>query len=782
MPISDSKSGRRYVFYGLLLLLICAVIKLVEIETSMPMFFQGHSSDAGLMLVENLQSNQFSRRYIVALNETSEGASQLSVLTQQLINQLEQRDDVVQVWPSNQPPIDFKQVFEDYAQHASQIYSLNPEQEATVLFDADGFPQRAAKLKQALLSPQAYLVKPVAIHDPLLLTFNAFKHWRDQFQPQSDVQSRVTHLMLQSRPQAFDFEAQQQLQVAINAVFTQLNQQHGNRFEYKMTGVPVFAVAAQKEIKADVQKVTMLSSVSVVVAFLLLLRSFKALHWTALILISAMAVGALLTTLVFGSTHALTIALGATLIGVCIDYPIHTMVHSAASTPPNAWAAVRRIWPSLLLGGLTTMIGYLALAFTGYPGFQQIAVFALSGIASALLLTRYILPALLENTVLRYPNLPGLKRWLNYCVRSRTRLRIVIALLVVVAISSYPRLQWLDDLEKLSGSSMQQLKQVDQSIRAQLSTIEAGRVVLIEADTLESALQKTEQATLILQQLQRNGSVEDFYPLYPWLVSQQLQQRNLDVYQQQITPLYQQRWQIALAAQGLSVSKLGNLTVEDATLLDAEQILQSQVKQIIAAQVIQKNDQTALVIWLGPHTPSIVADAMQTVEGARYISQRDTINTMAQRYRTTAVKALSYGLLTIFILLVLRYRNLRTAFNTLLPALCAIIFIFGLWSILKQPISFLHLIGSLLAVAICVDYGIFYSENRSGNPLLTYQAMGASMLTTLAAFASLSISTNPLLQTLSVAVTLGVGIGFLLCPVLIQTGEQSHQLQNPVRN
>ena len=742
----------------------------------MPVFFQGDSSDAGFMLVENLQTNQFSRRYIIVLNDSGDGASQLPELTKQLIKQLEQRDDVVRVWPSNQPPIDFEHVFEDYAQHASQIYSLNPEQEASELFDPDSFVQRAAKLKQALLSPQAYLVKPVASHDPLLLTFNAFKHWRDKFQPQVDAQSRIAHLMVQSRPQAFDFEAQQQLQVAIDSVFTQLNRQHGNRFEYQITGVPMFAVAAQKEIKADVQKVTMLSSVSVVFAFLLLLRSFKALHWTALILISAMAVGALLTTLVFGSTHALTIALGATLIGVCIDYPIHTMVHSAASKPPDAWGTVRRIWPSLVLGGMTTMIGYLALAFTGYPGFQQIAVFALSGIASALLLTRYILPALLENMVLHYPNIPGIKQWLNYCVRSRTSLRIVIALLVVAAITTYPRLQWLDDLEKLSGSSMQQLKKIDQSIRARLSTIEAGRVVLIEADTLEHALQKNEQATLILQQLQEDGAVDDFYPLYPWLVSQQLQQRNLNVYQQHTTSLSQQRWHTALATQGLSVSRLGNLSADDGATLDAEKILQSQVKELIAAQVIQKNDRTALVIWLGPHQPEIVVDAMQSVDSVRYISQRDTVNTMAQRYRTTAVKALSYGLLTIFVLLVLRYCNLLTAFNTLLPALCAIIFIFGLWSILKQPISFLHLIGSLLAVAICVDYGIFYSENRSGNPLLTYQAMGASMLTTLAAFASLSISTNPLLQTLSVAVTLGVGIGFLLCPVLIKTDEQDHPL------
>ncbi|HFD12732.1 MAG TPA: hypothetical protein ENJ32_09740, partial [Crenotrichaceae bacterium] len=559
-----------------------------------------------------------------------------------------------------------------------------------------------------------------------------------------------------------------QLQTTIGSLFTALNNDYGNLFQYRMTGVPVFAVQTQKEIKADVRKVTIVSSISVILVFLILLRSFKALHWTALILISAMAMGTLLTTLVFGSTHALTIALGATLIGVCIDYPIHTMVHSAVSTSSDARGIVQRIWPSLLLGGLTTMIGYLALAFTGYPGFQQIAVFALSGIACALLLTRYVLPGLLETTRLSYPNIPGIQSWLTICLRLRNGMRVGVVLMVIVAICVFPRLQWLDDLEKLGGASLQQLKQVDQSIRSQLSTIEAGRVVLIEADSFEAGLQKSEQATRLLKQLQDDGVVEDFYPIYPWLVSQQLQQRNLTVYRKYTTADYQKQWHEVLSTQGLSVSRLGNLRIENDTSLNPKQVMRSQIKELIGTQVMQNSDQSLFVIWLGKHTPAVVDDAMKAVDGVRYISQHDTINKMAHNYRTSAVDALSIGLLTIFLLLLLRYRNLSTAITILLPALCAIIFIFGFWSLLNQKISFLHIIGSLLSIAICVDYGIFYAENRAHNQLHTYLAMAASMLTTLAAFASLSISSNPLLQTLSIAVTSGVVIGFLLCPILIK--------------
>jgi hypothetical protein len=36
----------------------------------------------------------------------------------------------------------------------------------------------------------------------------------------------------------------------------------------------------------------------------------------------------LVTNLVFGSVHGMTIAIGSTLIGICIDYPIHAIVHA----------------------------------------------------------------------------------------------------------------------------------------------------------------------------------------------------------------------------------------------------------------------------------------------------------------------------------------------------------------------------------------------------------------------------------------------------------------------
>lgn len=730
------------------------------------MFFQGRLAQNDLLLAEQFQKNQFSRQYLIEITDQADSRNPIG-FAQNLIQALETMDDVEAVWLSSKPPFDVQSILSQYAKSAQRIYSLDPEHDADQLFNPNRLPDSVVQLKKNLLGPQGYVVKSVVEHDPLLLTFHAMKDWRKRIAGQSTTVEHQAIIVLQSQSEAFDYNAQQHIQFQIHAFFDELNAGHGYQFRMQMTGMPVFAVAAETEIKSDVQRVTILSTIGVILVFLVLLRSLKAMHWTMIILVSAMGVGILTTTLVFGMTHVLTIALGATLIGVCIDYPIHVMMHSAMQqTRDTTISTVIKIWPSVLLGGLTTMTGYCALAFTGYPGFQQIAVFAISGIATALLLTRFALPLLLNKTSIRVPWLPGINWLLTINQSARKVLCLLVTALGLISLASLTQLEWMDGLEKLSGSALQQQKLIDVSIRRQLSSIESGRMILIKANTMEHALILSEQTSGVLNQLVKQDELEQYIPVYPWLVSQQLQNRNQQVYEQFVTSDFQRIWQQQLSEQGLSVKKLGNLVNRKSEILPLETVLQSDINQLIGPQVIS-GDHTLIAIWLGKHQPDAVINALKHLKGVNYISQRDTIQRLASSYRNTAINALSAGLLIILFMLLIRYRHIKPALTVLLPAVFAMLFIYGFWSLIKQDISFLHLIGSLLTVAICVDYGIYFYENRSQNQLHTYQAMTVSMLTTVVAFASLSISNNPVLQTLSVAVSSGVVIGFLLCPVLI---------------
>jgi predicted exporter len=91
----------------------------------------------------------------------------------------------------------------------------------------------------------------------------------------------------------------------------------------------------------------------------------------------------------------------------------------------------------------------------------------------------------------------------------------------------------------------------------------------------------------------------------------------------------------------------------------------------------------------------------------------------------------------------------------------------GLWGLSGAAMGMLHLIGLLLTAAVCVDYGVFFLENRSGNRKRTFQAITVSAITTAAAFASLGAAENPALHALAGTVAPGVLAGFLLCPVIL---------------
>ena len=199
-----------------------------------------------------------------------------------------------------------------------------------------------------------------------------------------------------------------------------------------------------------------------------------------------------------------------------------------------------------------------------------------------------------------------------------------------------------------------------------------------------------------------------------------------------------------------------------------QQALASPAKYLLENQLIITESQTLLMIWIAQHDPAVLRKVFNGIPGVTYFSQRDLLNQMAADYQSRAQLTLQIGLVIILLLLLFRYRNILTTLRTLLPALIAAVFILAGWSLSQQDISFLHLVGFLLAVAICVDYGIFYQENRSGNIALTYQAMAASMLTSVLAFSCLAAATSASLQLLGQVVALGVVLRFLLCPVIIK--------------
>ena len=80
---------------------------------------------------------------------------------------------------------------------------------------------------------------------------------------------------------------------------------------------------------------------------------------------------------------------GSALIGEAVDYAIYFFVQAGREGEAR-WR--RTFWPTVRLGVLTSALGFGALLFSGFPGLSQLGLYALSGVITAALITRFVLP------------------------------------------------------------------------------------------------------------------------------------------------------------------------------------------------------------------------------------------------------------------------------------------------------------------------------------------------------------------------------------------------------
>ncbi|MEE9494099.1 MAG: MMPL family transporter [Gammaproteobacteria bacterium] len=745
--------------------LVALALWTTELRTNIgDFFFPGDSADSGF-LAGQIQSEEFSRRYLISITHQGIAETTATEFSDALIQQLEKTPDVKRIWHTQFNDNDMQRLLDSYQEQHVHLFSLNPEKDFPALFSAQGMTTQAQTLKEALLGPDPMLAKSILEHDPMLLTLNWFRKIGKQFN-RPDNTAGYTSFFLETESSGLNAIAQTEIQNALQQIFTQLNAEYNQAFAFDYTGVPVYAVKIRNQSIQDISRISSLSMAAVILLSLLVFRSWRALLCTALVLTATVAVAVLITQSIFGHIHGLTLALGTTLVGVCIDYFIHSMVHSSNKQGIQRIHAIQQIWPTLMTGGATTIIGYIALSISGFPGLQQVAVFTGSGIITALILSRFVLPALMELfnvTITPAIDLQGLLKIAMY-----TGLRYAVFIIIgITAIIGIPQIHWGNDLNMMAPE-IKKLQAKDIAIRSRMASLQPGRFILIEGNTTEEALQTSEALLPTLKHLQAQGELQAFYPPYPWLASQQLQSRNQQAWESELSPNTRQNWENAVASAGLNATALPHLENKSTPLLELDQLRNSPAWQLLSRQFMHLPDKTTIAIWLGEHNPEALRSTLANISDVRYFSQKDSIDQLATAYRHRAQSMLVAGILAIFVILLIRYRSFTSALRALLPAALAVLLLLGAWGLSGASMGMLHLIGLLLTAAVCVDYGIFFMENKSDNTARTFQAITVSALTTSVAFACLGAAENPAMHALAWTVAPGVLAGFLLCPLMLR--------------
>jgi predicted exporter len=667
------------------------------------------------------------------------------------------------------------------------MLSDRPEQDIPALCRPESLRERARGLVRQLSLPTAPLVKRIAPADPLL----AFPALLARLEAARDGSLSLVDdhfvtsdghalVFLASRRSPFESEHQRPLQRAVEAASAEVAAESpGLRIE--QSGVGAFALHAEDGITRDITRISTLATLGIVLLFAFMFRSMRLVVLPLLPIVFGVLAAATVTLLWFGRIHGLTLAFGSSLVGVAIDYPVHLFTHHVVDPHPAGPAGtLRRIRPGLLLGAGTTIAGFAGLGWTSFPGVREIALFASVGIASALLATLLLLPALLprrtEAPAWARTTAGALARALDRWARRPALTALLPAAALAACALAWPRVRFDDDISSLARPDPELLAE-DERVRAKVSRMDAGRLVLAIGPDEETALQRNDEVALRMETVRDAGAVEAFRSAHTFLWSRSLQEANRSALA--ACPTLFEDLCAAYEAEGLRAGAFAPFRAaldEPVVPLEWKELHESPLRDLVVAFRTELEGEVGFLTFVrGVSDPAAIEAAVADLDGVYWFDQKRTMAEIYGRHRMQTLQLLVAGVMGVMALLLVRHRRLRPALAAFAPAALAAAAAAATIVLLGTPLHLLHVVSLLLVLSMGVDYGVFLVETDD-DPT----ARGATMiglvvacLSTVFAFGLLGMSDNPALEAIGHTTGLGVIYALVLAPaasLLLQRG------------
>ncbi|OEO27412.1 hypothetical protein AX279_03820 [Pseudomonas sp. J237] len=562
----------------------------------------------------------------------------------------------------------------------------------------------------------------------------------------------------QSHGDAFDLQAPAKVAADVANAREQAQAAGG---QLLASGGVLYANAGQAQAT---QEISLLGGAAIVGLIALLLFAYRRPRVLLSLLPVAVALlaGTSACVLWFGQINALTLILGASLIGVAIDYPQHYLSKCWAQQQWQSWSAMRATLPGLTLSLATNLLGYVALAFTPFQALTQIAVFSAAGLLGAYLCAICLLPACFKGMQLQ----PG-RSLLNlansllaarlWCI-NKARWPMIIGV-PLFCLGGIAQLHTQNDLRQWLGKEPELAAQA-QRIAELTGHQPTSQFYLVRAADEQQLLARQAALSERLDALVSNNQLRGYRSLNQLILPDE-QLNNLHKALQALP----QHWQPLLDA-GIAEAAL-NAEVED-LLHQPRPSLDEILKQTLAEpwrplwMGKSANGVSGLVSLDGQTATALLEDAATGLEGVELVDRLGELNALFTETQISAATLKLISCAAIVVLLCIPF-GLRGALRVVsLPLLAAITALACLgW--LGQPLTLFSVFGLLLITAIGIDYAILMRESVGGEAVSLIGTL-LSALTSWLSFGLLLFSSTPAIANFGLTVSLGLLFSFIYSP------------------
>jgi predicted exporter len=767
-------AGRTFLLWLLAMLAGAAVVWNSRFSADISFFLPARPSAEQQVLVDQLKEGAVSRLLMLAVEGGD--ATQRAELSRALRDRLAALPEFVTAQNGDAGSQDAERDF--LLKHRYLLSpSVTPER-----FSEAGLQAAVANSIDLLASPAGLLLKPLLTRDPtgemveLLGGLNAGAEPASRAGVWASRDGERALLLVQTRALGSDTDGQEKAIALIRQQFAAVAQRAGlGNLKLQLSGPGLFAVKARATIKSEVTRLSLISLTAIVAVLLFVYRSPRLLLLSLLPVASGALAGIVAVSLAYGTVFGITVGFGSALIGEAVDYAIYFLVQSG-KLGVDGWR--QRYWPTIRLGVLTSVCGFGALLFSGFPGLAQLGLYTLAGVLTAALVTRFVLPPLAGSGFhVRVPQRAG--NALGAALRHAPALRwpaIVLALAATGYLVAQRDALWLPNLSALSTTSAEDAA-LDARLRADLGAPDSRYLAVVTAPDREAALAAAERAGQRLDRLVADGVIGGYDSparFLPSAATQAARRASLPP-AAELRP----RLQAALVDSPLSAAKLEPFLadVEAARrqpLIDRHDLDGTGLALAVDSLLLHGPSGWSVLLPLRPaggeQGVDLPLDAVRTAlagSGALFLDMKGEFDALYGNYLSEAAWLSAAGFAAIAALLAFALRSPRRLAGVLMPLMLAVALVIAGLHLAGERLHLLHLVGMLLIVAVGSNYALFFDRIAAGATLDagTLMSMAVAATTTVIGFGTLALSSVPVLHAIGVTVGPGVLLALLLSAV-----------------
>lgn len=755
------------------------------------------TNDDNVQLQKVLNTAQFSDKIIVNISKKSKEVSSeaLTDYAQQFLDSLDANS---KAYIKNiQGKVEDETIFEalDFAFENAPLFLTDTDYKTlSNKLKRDSIEKLMATNYKILASPSGIIAKKTIIKDPLGISLMALQHlkqlgFNEDFKLQDGflVSSDEQHVLLFITPTFKSSETNQNERFAEQLYQFQngLNDDYKESIQSELFGGTLIAVANAKQIKQDIQLTVTIALVALLLLFIFFYRKWS----IPLILMVPTLFGGLLAIailyLVRSDISAISLGIGAVLLGVTLDYSLHILTHLRNNdTIGDLYEDVTK---PILMSSLTTALAFLCLLFIDSQALQDLGLFAAVSVLGASVFALVFIPQVYQGKAMgKAKKITFIDKVASYKFHKNKVLIICIMVLLVVSAFSYQLVRFNNDISKLNYEP-KALKDAEQHLDKLTNETSKSLYIIAFGNTLQQALGVNDRVYNTLKDLETKKNIISFNSVGALVHSKKEQLQSIAKWHRFWTPEVIQQTENQLVESGHQFGFKPNTFHEFYELLKKE-IQPLNMQDFKAMQTIPIDDFIAStkdfhtitsVVKVSEDQMSLFKETFKNNKNIMVIDRQNINETLLGHLKTDFNKLIGYCFVVVLLLLLVFYRNWKLTLVTVVPIMLTWFITIGIMGVFRMEFNIFSILISSFIFGLGIDYSIFMTnglrKQTEGNPnaLTTYKtSVLLSVITTILGIGVLILAKHPALYSLSVVSMIGIVtamlIAFTIQPLLFK--------------